>query len=569
MLCLGPVQLALITLCVLSTPALGKPWESTTARYNAEGHNVHANTQNPSNPSHPLDLLTSISNRIFALTQNRSNPDSTNTYSTRHSKAPRDENFYRETHIFEDRKLKSSSSKNVARPLNKTLQVKVSSSSSNKIRPLVKRTTTVRTPVKLVIKATRPTTRVPTTKRKVPVVKRKRRPQIQAPKNFTEVKVSTSNKSKPLVHKIVTKWADKSNFSEVKQSWYDVPPANPQPEIISYSPEFPINNLASTEAPLSESPPTASSTPETALSNPINQFSMDVLPSSLANAAEGGGGGSDCPTVHISSAMLAPLQRQGCSDISVVLNSHFHQAANAATQRAPTPEPLGDVEAVEADPGLAEADPGLAEADPGVEQADAPAAPAADAPAPAADPAGGGGQPGGGGSSGGSGGFPSLPTLPEAPEFPSLPEFDLKGMMDFLGWIGGGLGHLLSFFKNPWLYIIPITLFFLKGFLIVMGLFPWWIPGLVLFAGVKSKSNVAHYKHVHPPVYHPDGWFWNHNTKTWVNVANYGHHRRRVQSRNFNYEIIPKLIEQFASRLSENSQSWKRRKKNSRRQGRF
>lgn len=541
MKCLGPVHLAL-SLCVLSIQTFGKPWESTTARYNAEGHNAHVTIQYPTNPSHSFNLLTAISNKIFTLTQNNSTNNQREVLTSRSSKAPRDENFFRNTLVVEDRKLKASSVKPV--------RLKIGSS---KIK--VKRTTTIRTPVKLQIKAT--TNRPTTTKRKAVVVKRKRRPPIQTPpKNYTEIKVSAVNQNRPVVHKIVTKWQDKSNFSEVKQSWYDVPPVNPQPEIISYSPEFPVNNAATTEASDSVVKP------ETALSNPISQFNMDVLPSTsnLANAA---GANPDCPTVHISSAMLAPLQRQGCSDISVVLNSHFHQAANAATQRIPTPEnqPLGGVEAVEADPGVEEA----VEADPGLAEADVPAAdaPLADPPV-AADPGGAGGQPAAGGNPGGGssgGGFPGLPTLPEAPEFPSLPEFDLKGMMDFLSWIGGGLGHFLNFFKNPWLYIIPITLFFLKGFLIVMGLFPWWIPGLVLFAGIKSKSNVAHYKHVHPPVYHPDGWFWNHNTKSWENVAGYAHHRR-VQARNINHEIIPKLIDQFSSKLSENSQSWKRRKKN-------
>lgn len=552
MKCLRPLHLTL-WLCVLNTVTLGKPWESTTARYNPEGNNTHVNTQNLSNSSQSLNILTSIiSNRILALTQNKFN---TTTY-TRHSKAPRDNNFYRDA-VGEERKLKYSYNRNVAKPVNKTNQSKISNSNSRvKIKP-IKQTTTIRAPIKLRVKPTIP-------KRKVVTTKTKPRPQIQIEKNYTEVKVSTSNKNKPVVHKIITKWRDKLNFSEVKQNWNDVPPVNPQPEIISYSPEFPINNAATTEATDSVITPSSS---ESALSNPLSQFTMDVLPStnSLANAA--GGNPADCPTVHISSALLAPLQRQGCSDISVVLNSHFHQAANAATQRIPTPEndPLGGVEAVEADPGIEEA----AEADPGLAEADAPAAdaPVADPPA-AADPAAAGGQPASGGTPGGGstggGGFPGLPTLPEAPEFPMLPEFDLKGMMDFLSWIGGGLGHLLSFFKNPWLYIIPITLFFIKGFLIVMGLFPWWIPGLVVLAGVKSKSNVAHYEHVHPPVYHHDGWFWNHNTKSWDNVEGY-HHHRRIHARSFNYEIIPKLIEQFATNLSENSQSWKRRKKFSKR----
>lgn len=538
MKCLGPLHLAL-WLCVLSTPILGKPWESsTTARYNPEGH-THVNTQNPSNPSHPLSLLTTSSNKIFTLTQN-------STYS-RHSKAPRDENFYRDV----ERKLKS----NIVNKTYQPLKV-ISNSNRVKLKP-VKRTTTVRAPVKLQVKVT---TSRPTIKRKITTAKHKSRPSIQVKKNYTEVKVSASNKNRPIVHKIITKWQDKSNFSEVKQNWYDVPPANPQPEIISYSPEFPINNAAS-----STEPTDTVVTPETSLSNPLSQFNLDVLPNRLANAADSNN--PDCPTVHISSAMLAPLQqRQGCSDISVVLNSHFHQATGGATQRIPTPEndepPAGGIEAVEADPGIEEA---AAEADPGVAEADTPVA---DPPVPA-DPGGAAGQPAasggspGGGSQGGSGGFPGLPTLPEAPEFPMLPEFDLKGMMDFLNWIGGGLGHMLGFLKNPWLYLIPITLFFVKGFLIVMGLFPWWIPGLVLFAGVKSKSNVAHYKHVHPPVYHPDGWFWNHNTKTWENVADYSHNHRRqgVHGRNFNFESIPKIIEQFASKFSENSQSWKRRKK--------
>lgn len=592
MKCLGCV----LVLCVLTTHNLvsSKPWEASTARYNYyQGHDTHL-----SNTKITTDTPTHFSStNIYNLSDfTLSSSPSFVKASPRSTKAPKDETFFLSMLVFKDqvvgRKISTSPSKDsTLSTSNNTFRLKVINSVNRiSIKPLENNhkrnnktssvTTTVRptkakskitnkTTTRVVKKTTKPSSirgKISTTTRplrKAPP----RQPQkqnklaaskiIPSRKNFTELKIATNKK--PVVHKIFTKLPEKPSY-EVKQSWSDVPPVSPQPEIISYSPEFPINNAA--PASTADTVTQASTVDNPTLNNPLSQFNLDVLPSTA-------GGGADCPTVHISSAMLTPLQRQGCSDISVVLNSHFHQS-NSPTQRVPTAEndPGLPVEPVEAEPVEGIDDIGAAEA--GAPLADAPVADPPVGSVPADPPGGGTGglpaaasQPASGGSGGTPGGVGGLPSLPELPELPMLPEFDLKGTMDFLSWIWGGLGPIFDFFRNPWLYLVPITIFFLLGFLKVMALFPWWIPALFLFAGSKSKSNVTHYKHVHKPVYHPDGWFWNHNTKTWVNVADYVHHRRRTGGRSLSVNI-PKMIEEFARKyqmVTENTQSWKTRKK--------
>lgn len=596
MKCLGCV----LVLSVLTTHNLvtSKPWEPSTARYNHyQGHDTHlSNTKiTTDTPTH------STSTNTFSFSDSNSTSPLPSLFkaSSRSTKAPKDDSFFLSMLVFQDqvvgRKISTSPSKDqTLSNSNNTFRLKVINSVNKiSVKPLennAKRnnktnsTTNPVRPVKVKSKITNKSTVKPITKRVKVTTKpsyirgknsttarplRKvstRQPQKQnklavstivpSRKNFTELKIATNKNPKPVVHKIFTKLPEKPSY-EVKQSWSDVPPVSPQPEIISYSPEFPINNAA--PAPTADTVTQTSTVDNPTLNNPLSQFNLDVLPSTS-------GGGADCPTVHISSAMLTPLQRQGCSDISVVLNSHFHQS-NSPTQRVPTAEndPGLPVEPVEAEPVEAAGDIGAAEADAPVADA-----PVADPPVPA-DPGGGTGgapaaasQPASGGSGGTPGAGGGLPGLPELPELPMLPEFDLKGTMDFLSWLWGGLGPIFDFFRNPWLYLVPITIFFSVGFLKVMALFPWWIPALFLFAGSKSKSNVTHYKHIHKPVYHPDGWFWNHNTKTWVNVADYVHHRRRTGGRSLSVNI-PKMIEEFARKyqmVAENTQSWKTRKKN-------
>lgn len=609
MKCLGPV----LVVYVLVTHNLvsSMPWETSTARYNHGGHitridNMNTNTKQNYIPISNKNLsLSDILLRSSAIVdsiaskQNFHRPNSV----PRSARLPKNDTFYEnislmENEVVQSRKLASSKVKTATNNIvfrdttvqNKTFRLKIASTSnksksnSNKTKTKVKGKTTSK-PSRLSLTTSKSSTKRPTTSKlgfkKRTTIYHKNYPTTQKPtkrrpvtrvetvhKNYTELKVSSNKNRKPVIHKIISKWSDTLNVSEVKQTWQDVPQASPQPEIISYSPQFSINDaLPSSPTVVDDALPTPSDAPadESSLSNPINQFNLDVLPSATKLADSGGGAGSDCPTVHISSAMLAPLAKQGCSDISVVLNSHFHQG-NTPTQRVPTAEndPQLPIEAVEEDP-LEEIGAPLETA---AAEADPAPAPAADPPV-AADPGAGGtggaGQSGGGQGGGApGGGFPSLPGLPEAP---MLPEFDLKGMMDFLSWVGGGLSPLFNIFKNPWLYLIPITFFFMKGFVLVMAMFPWWIPALILLAGKDSKSHVSYYKHVHKPIYHPDGWFWNHNTKTWTNVHDmHKHYNHRVDSgRSFNFSIVPKLIEEFARKyqlFTENSQGWKRRKKN-------
>ncbi|XP_044747735.1 uncharacterized protein LOC123308974 isoform X1 [Coccinella septempunctata] len=381
-------------------------------------------------------------------------------------------------------------------------------------------------------------------------------------KNYTELNLSkkpnsgtrrkpatpstTSNKKKkPTRVKYVPKPGHKPTIEEIKQNWYEsgVPYPNPMPEISSNSPTFPL--------PPIEEPPTGADSDavqldaaeDNPLTNAISTFNLDMRPAASNLKDSIGVDGSGCPTVHISSSVLSPQQRQGCSDLNLVINSHFHQ--NTASDRTPSidtyqaenPEEDVPVEAVEdpveegADAGVGQADPAAPQADPIGAQADSAGG------SPGSGGTGGSGASGGNGGNGGDGsnggmGWP-----------------DIKGMLDAIDWVGNKFGGILNFLKNPYLYLVPATLFFLIGFFLILALFPWWIPLLFLFIGIKAKPKpqVLHHKHVHKAVHHPDGWFWNHQTKTWENVQDYLH-RRRIDNINLNH--IPQAIDQFGKKYA-------------------
>ncbi|XP_018565197.1 uncharacterized protein LOC108906441 [Anoplophora glabripennis] len=499
-----------------------------------------------------------------------------------------------------------------------------------------------------------------------PVTIKLSRPNV---KNSTS---STKPKEKPTIHKIITKWSDSTDLSEVKQDWYEngVPYPNPNPEISSFSPpvslsdvssitpavsdfldnfnypnpnpeitsfsppislsdissisptvgEYPENNypnlnpeISSYSPPISlneltsvsslnndyaenanypspildvnsysssysinDVPSIASDVPDIvdasfsapsadAAGNPVSVFNLDMVSDGTKQGSTGGG--SPCPTVHISSSVLASRQME-CSDLNLVINSHFHQNQNGGGTRNPSISTydgaqdaaaapvLGDVplagegEAL-GDPGVANSGAGLA--DPAVgaaEAADTAVAPQAPA---AALPGGGTGGSGGSGGDGsnGSGGI-------------KLP--DLKNMFEAIGYLWNALRHLLSFLKNPYLYIIPMVLFFALGFFTILALFPWWIPLLMLYLSVKThktpKETVTFYNHFHKPIHHPDGWFWNHQTKTWQNVQDFVHKRNDHGGKRV--DNIESIINRFKGRYEDNKpivQTWKRRKR--------
>ncbi|XP_045479080.1 general transcriptional corepressor trfA-like isoform X1 [Harmonia axyridis] len=360
----------------------------------------------------------------------------------------------------------------------------------------------------------------------------------------------SNNRNKPIKPnkvKYVPKRGHKPTLEEIKQNWYEsgVPYPNPMPEISSNSPTFalpPIDTLPIEEDLEAVQVDAAENNP---ITNALSTFNLDMRPAGTNLKDTIGSASSGCPTVHISSSVLSPQQRQECSDLNLVINSHFHQ--NTASDRTPTidtyqaenPEEDVPVEAVE-DPveevGQAEADLPVAD---GAAQFDPVQADSAGG-TPGTGGTGGSGANGGNGGNGGDGSSSGL----------GWP--DIKGMLDAVDWLGNKFGYLFSFLRNPYLYLIPAALFFLLGFFLILALFPWWIPLLFLFVGIKAKHkpNVAHHKHIHKPIHHPDGWFWNQNTKTWENVQDFLH-RRRVDNANLNH--IPEAINQFGRKYGFNN----------------
>lgn len=337
---------------------------------------------------------------------------------------------------------------------------------------------------------------------------------------------------------------------------------SPRPEVSSYSPSYSISDVP----PIIPDVPEVSDAPlsnpsTTAVSNPISVFNLDMVPDGTKQASSGG---SPCPTVHISSSLLSSRQME-CSDLNLVINSHFHQNQNGDGTRNPTVStydaaedvpadpvvediPIEDVDGVLGEPNSGGA-AGLADPGTGTVEAVVPEVPGA-----AAAPGGGTGGTGGSGGDGSDGGG--------GLKFP-----DLKNLFESIGYLWNALSYLLSFLRNPYLYIIPMALFFALSFFTILALFPWWIPLLLLYLGAKSnnkkpKETVTFHNHVHKPIHHPDGWFWNHQTKSWQNVQDFVYKRSDQGDRRV--DNIEAVIDSLKNKYENNKssvQTWKRRKR--------
>ena len=322
-------------------------------------------------------------------------------------------------------------------------------------------------------------------------------------------------------YKNYTKFRIKHKFPSANLKQYDTLP-NPMPEISTHSPEVPIGGVflnndyqdVGSDAVVIDS---ASST-----SGPLTQVLLQSLPNPNSN--------DNCPTMQVSSYVYGPQrqeQRQGCSDLNVVINSHIHQ--NVVTERigagVQNSEPVG---APLADPGVVE-DAGPVN--------DVPAA------APAAAPSAGS-------APGQGGGLPQFPNLPQLPNLPEIKFPDVKGLLDLLRFLGTGLSYIFGFLTNPYLYIVPAVLSFLLGFFKILGMFPWWIFPLFLFWGGKedASNKVTYYKHIHKPIHHHGGWFYNHNTKSWMNIFDYVKNSRNTVGDNINRMIHEFHVKHVRSR---------------------
>ncbi|KAL3267258.1 hypothetical protein HHI36_011391 [Cryptolaemus montrouzieri] len=375
-------------------------------------------------------------------------------------------------------------------------------------------------------------------------------------KNNSNIRTTTS-KPKPNKLKYIVKPGQKPTLQEIKQNWYEagVPYPNPMPEISSNSPPFSLADVSSLPTPLETSEDDSESiqvdaAEQNPISNVVSNFNLLMDPSNTKDAS--GVDDTGCPTIHISSSVLNPQQREGCSDLNLVINSHFHQ--NTVSDRTPSidtydannQEDTVDIEAVEeevpqADIGSPQSDIGAPLADGGFTQSDG------------GVPGGSSGGTGGNGASGGSGGNGG------DGDGGGLQWPDLKNILYTIDWVGEKLHPLFDLLRNPYLYIIPAVIFFLMGFILIIALFPWWVPLLFLYVGVKSKQkpHILYHNHVQKVVHHPDGWFWNHQTKSWENVQDYLHKKRIDQ---VNLSHIPQAIDHFGKKYGYDTVT--RRKKN-------
>lgn len=381
-------------------------------------------------------------------------------------------------------------------------------------------------------------------------------------RNYTSLPTASHKKS--TVHKVISKWSDKPPYGELKQGWLEqgIPVPNPNPQISTYSPQYSISSPISEVLDDTEIVE-ASSFPNLPLGNPLNQIVLDIA-GNAQNYANGVN--PDCPTVHLTSSVFGPLAKQECSDLSIAVNTHLNQ--NAFTDRVPELTQNDPLEVAGADTTSNALQPSQIAAPEALDTLGVPLEEsiAADSLPGVANPA----SAGTGGTGGGlnSGGLPQG-GLPQAPEFPGLPEFpDASGIFDLFRFLGPGfrLFRFLFRFIRPLLSIIPMLAFGL-GFISVLPFYPWWLP--FLFATKRKDPEVIHYKHVHKPVHHYGGWFWNHNTKTWTNIANYLHSNSKIQNNspdaiNKLSNNVTKRISQFHRKYGDESQyfqSWKRRKK--------
>lgn len=386
-------------------------------------------------------------------------------------------------------------------------------------------------------------------------------------KNYTKIvfklpqSTTTTTTRKPVV--VIRKGSKRPSLTK---QVYNIPTPNPRPEISSYSPEYPISNeipsvfndyatqdivLPNANEPLSpeisgHSPPysigsvlgnlpsSSSSSTETSLlsspvsnliTNPLNAIQLSIRPDAIGD----GTGLANCPTVELSGAMLSnlPLNKQGCPDLNFVINSYLQQ------NTIPQGEAVDDgivVDAADASEVESSAVAPLAEEASPV----ADAVPAATASDPVTGGIGGTGGTGGTGGAGDSGGigFPSLPGFPEFPELPSLSS--LRGLFNFFRIVWRLLSTLFGFLRNPFLWMLPSSLMFGSGLLVLMSMFPFWMP--LLYFTTSRNSDAVHYTHHHPPVHHYNGWYWDKKTKSWHNVLEQlkGRQRRAVDFGDFN-----------------------------------
>lgn len=374
-------------------------------------------------------------------------------------------------------------------------------------------------------------------------------------KNYTQLHSNEKRKKpKPVVHKVISKWSDHPPYNNFKQSWYDHGIPIPHPK-----PEI------STYSP-QFSINGGSADPndqeyyddynEASNENPLHQVGLDIS-SDEEQLNQYSGNGLKCPSVHLTNTVYGPTTKQDCSDLNIAINTHVHQ--NTGNNRFPEVVENDPLEAASSAETQAVASPPRPADTP---VALSPAVPAAPVETAAASNVGGGAV-----SSGTTGGT-GLPSLPGLPQF-GFP--DLSQIFQILGLLRGGWSLLTNAFRfirwfSPLLWILPFASFGL-GFLSVLPFFPWWLPLLFTFGKKKERKPPEVIIHHHPvqTVHHHDGWFWNHDTHTWTNVLDHVHGRNiNDDSINSLSVVVSRLINTFGGKYSnepQKSQSWKRRKK--------
>lgn len=255
------------------------------------------------------------------------------------------------------------------------------------------------------------------------------------------------------------------------------------------------------------------------------------------------------------------FNKQACPDLDITINNHLSTESNIFLDEEDAlvgdfSEDYVDEEIITQEESFVpEEEPVVAEGP--IEEEPVEAAPAdvlGGPPSQAAEPVvadlagGSGGSAGSGGSGGGPGsgiGFPTLPSLSNSDDDES--DGGIFGSDGLFSWVS-----VLNPFNFPLISLLaaPLTILFTSALGLSTFFLPWTVfPSIFLQRNARNNPPLSK-----PSDYHPDGWFWHKDYKTWVNM-----NKPPKRTDDSWGATIVRWIEEFSRKYK--SKSWKRRRK--------